>query len=137
MLLPAVIGCASGGGFSGRDSLAIDGLFTEYAGANVPGASVIVIRDGAVVFRRASLRLATQPPMLPSRAETQYGFGWFVDEYRGNLRWRHTGETSGFTNAIQRFPDRRLTVIVLTNRNGGTPWTIAERIADLFLGAGG
>jgi len=30
-----------------------------------------------------------------------------------------------------------LTVIVLTNRNGGTPWTIAERIADLFLSAGG
>jgi CubicO group peptidase (beta-lactamase class C family) len=82
---------------------------------------------------QATLRLATQPPVLPGRAETQYGFGWFVDVYRGERRWRHTGETSGFTNAIQRFPDRRLTVIVLTNRNGGTPWTIAERIADLLL----
>ena len=82
---------------------------------------------------RTSLRLATQPPVLPGGAETQYGFGWFVDEYRGEHRWRHTGETSGFTNAIQRFPDRGLTVIVLTNRNGGTPWTIAERIADLVL----
>jgi len=82
---------------------------------------------------QATLRLATQPPVLPGGAETQYGFGWFVDVYRGERRWRHTGESSGFTNAIQRFPDRGLTVIVLTNRNGGTPWTIAERIADLLL----
>lgn len=81
---------------------------------------------------RVALRLATTPPVLPADS-TQYGFGWFVDTYRGIHRWRHTGETSGFTNAIQRFPDRRTTVIVLTNRNGGTPWTIAERIADLLL----
>lgn len=81
---------------------------------------------------RASLTLATTPPILPGDS-TQYGFGWFVDTYRGRRRWRHTGETSGFTNAIQRFPDRRTTIIVLTNRNGGTPWTIAERIADLML----
>jgi CubicO group peptidase (beta-lactamase class C family) len=81
---------------------------------------------------RATLALATTPPVLPGDS-TQYGFGWFVDTYRGLRRWRHTGETSGFTNAIQRFPEQRTTIIVLTNRNGGTPWTIAERIADLLL----
>jgi hypothetical protein len=56
-----------------------------------------------------------------------------VDTYRNERRWRHTGETSGFRNAIQRFPDRRFTVIVLTNRNGGEPAAIAERIADALL----
>jgi CubicO group peptidase (beta-lactamase class C family) len=81
---------------------------------------------------RATLIRATTPPVLPGDS-TQYGFGWFVDTYRGLRRWRHTGETSGFTNAIQRFPERRTTIIVLTNRNGGEPWTIAERIADLLL----
>ena len=69
----------------------------------------------------------------PGGAETQYGFRWFVDTYRNERRWRHTGETSGFRNAIQRFPDRRFTVIVLTNRNGGEPAAIAERIADGLL----
>lgn len=81
----------------------------------------------------ATLRLATTPPVLPANAATQYGFGWFVDTYRGEKRWRHTGETSGFRNAIQRYPDRRFTVIVLTNRNGGEPATIAERIVDQLL----
>ena len=81
---------------------------------------------------RATLRLATTPPALPGDS-TQYGFGWFVDTYRGVQRWRHTGETSGFRNAIQRYPGRRFTVIVLTNRNGGDPATIAERVTDLVL----
>src|SRR3989441_6577901 len=65
-------------------------------------------------------------PQLPGGAVTEYGFGWFVDIYRGQRRWRHTGETSGFRNAIQRFPDRRFTVIVLTNPNRGDAGTIAR-----------
>ena len=80
----------------------------------------------------ATLRLATTPPTLLADS-TQYGFGWFVDTYRGVRRWRHTGETSGFRNAIQRYPDRRFTVIILTNRNGGDPATLAERITDVLL----
>lgn len=79
------------------------------------------------------MRLATTPPALPRGAPTEYGFGWFIDSYRGEQRWRHTGETSGFRNAIQRFPARRLTVIVLTNRSSGEPAAIAERIADHYL----
>jgi len=88
---------------------------------------------GDALVDAATLRLATTPPGLPAGAESQYGFGWFVDAYRNERRWRHTGETSGFRNAIQRFPGRRFTVIVLTNRNGGDPAAIAERIADALL----
>jgi CubicO group peptidase (beta-lactamase class C family) len=88
---------------------------------------------GESLVDTATLRMATTPPTLPGGGETQYGFGWFVDRYRNERRWRHTGETSGFRNAIQRFPDRRFTVIVLTNRNGGEPAAIAERIADALL----
>ena len=81
----------------------------------------------------ATMRLATTPPQLPAGAATEYGFGWFVDQYRGLKRWRHTGETSGFRNAILRFPDRKLTIVILTNRSSGEPQAIAERIADLLL----
>ena len=34
---------------------------------------------------------------------------------------------------IQRYPDRHFTVIILTNRNGGDPATIAERVTDQLL----
>ena len=92
------------------------------------------LSGGSTALVNAStLELATTPPQLPGGAATEYGFGWFVDSYRGEKRWRHTGETSGFRNAIQRFPGRRLTVIVLTNRSSGEPGAIAERIADRLL----
>ena len=81
---------------------------------------------------RASLTEATTPPVLPG-GSSEYGFGWFVDRYRGEKRWRHTGETSGFRNAIMRFPERRLTIVILTNRSSGEPQAIAERIADRIL----
>jgi hypothetical protein len=38
----------------------------------------------------------------------------------------------GFTNGIVKLPSSHLTVIVLTNRTGGEPWTLADRVAELF-----
>jgi len=58
-----------------------------------------------------------------------YGFGWRVT---GETCW-HSGETLGFRHAIVRYPQRRFTVIVLTNRNEGEPYDLALAIADLFL----
>lgn len=81
----------------------------------------------------AQQQLAWTPPSLPNGAKTEYGFGWFVDHDHGTMRLRHHGESRGFTNGIVRFPDKRLTVVILTNRTGGAPWDIAQRIAELYL----
>ncbi len=78
-------------------------------------------------------RLAYTSPTLPDGTPGGYGFGWFVDEDRGMLRLKHHGETRGFTNAVVRYPDRRLTVVVLSNRIGGDPWDVAQSVADLYL----
>ena len=88
--------------------------------------------SGETFIDRASLAEATTPPVLPG-GPSEYGFGWFVDRYRGEQRWRHTGETSGFRSAIMRFPERWLTIVILTNRSSGEPQAIGERIADRFL----
>jgi CubicO group peptidase (beta-lactamase class C family) len=88
---------------------------------------------GTTLVDAAALELATTAPRLPGDSASEYGFGWFVDTYRGERRWRHTGETSGFRSAIQRFPARHFTVVVLTNRSSGEPGAIAERIADRLL----
>ncbi len=61
-------------------------------------------------------------------AEVAYGFGWRIT---GETVW-HSGETIGFRNVIVRYPQRRLTVVVLTNRNGPEPYQLALRIARLF-----
>lgn len=93
--------------------------------------------DAALTARRVvndSLwKQATTPFVLASGKATTYGFGWFVESHLGRTRLRHHGETRGFTNAISRYPDDHLTIIVLTNRSDSAPWDIADRLAALYL----
>jgi len=63
----------------------------------------------------------------------EYGFGWFLDPYKGHARMWHYGETVGFKTAIQRFTTDGLTVIVLCNRTDLDPGALATRAADLYL----
>ncbi len=64
----------------------------------------------------------------------EYGYGWYVNSYRGHRNLRHSGSTMGFRNDMERFPDERLTVIVLTNRNSPAVINLTRRIADIYLG---
>lgn len=76
-------------------------------------------------------------PALKERMLTpaleNYGYGWRIDRYRGHRRYHHSGSTSGFRNYLQRFPDEKLTVIVLTNRAEPDVDRLGEQVADLFL----
>ncbi len=78
-----------------------------------------------------------RPAVLSDGTSTGYGFGWFLDDFDGHARQRHTGTTRGFRHAYLRFPDDHLTVIVLTNRDEGEPQKIAESVARLYLDTGG
>jgi CubicO group peptidase (beta-lactamase class C family) len=60
--------------------------------------------------------------------QAQYGFGWRIS---GDTLW-HSGETIGFRNVIVRWPRQRLTVVLLSNRNGPEPYRAALEIGALF-----
>jgi CubicO group peptidase (beta-lactamase class C family) len=62
-----------------------------------------------------------------------YGFGWFLDPYRGRARMWHTGSTRGFHTVIERFPDEKLTVILLCNRTDLDAAALALQAADVVL----
>ncbi len=62
-----------------------------------------------------------------------YGFGWRVDRKNGHRRLHHDGSTSGFRNYVIRYPDHRMTVLVLTNRRGPDVKPLAEAVAELYL----
>lgn len=62
-----------------------------------------------------------------------YGYGWYVDTRDGYRRLHHDGSTSGFRNYVIRYPDERLTVLVLTNRRGPDVMPLAEAVAELYL----
>lgn len=81
----------------------------------------------------ATLAEAFTPGRLRDGRTTTYGFGWEIGRVSGHRRVSHTGSTIGFRTAVQRFPDDRLTVLVLINRADTTPWDLAAEIAGLYL----
>lgn len=89
------------------------------------------------LLSREEMQAALTPAQVegvvgPDGAPATYGFGWFLNPYKGHRRMWHYGETVGFRTAIQRFIDDRLTVVVLCNRTDLDPTTIALRIADVY-----
>ena len=76
--------------------------------------------------------LAAQVPVHDEADVDGYGYGWRVHDGRGGRLLWHSGETIGFRNVVLRWPDARLTVVVLSNRNAPEPYPLALRIAALY-----
>ncbi len=73
-----------------------------------------------------SLRAVFTPATATDDPDVEYGYGWRIT---GETLW-HSGESVGFRNVIVRYPKRRMTVIVLTNRNEPEPYRLALEIAE-------
>jgi CubicO group peptidase (beta-lactamase class C family) len=76
-------------------------------------------------------QLTWTPATLDDGTELRYGLGWFVERDDDGPRLFHRGDTSGFSNFIVKFPARRRTIIVLTNRRGGDAADLAASIMAL------
>ena len=64
----------------------------------------------------------------------QYGFAWHLEPQDGHTKIAHTGSTSGFTASCGRFPDDKLTVILLCNSGENEMAnTVAKKIAPLYF----
>jgi CubicO group peptidase (beta-lactamase class C family) len=63
----------------------------------------------------------------------RYGFGWFLDPYKGHTRMYHDGDTVSFRTTVQRFTKDHVTIIILSNRDDLNPQALAERVADIVL----
>jgi len=81
---------------------------------------------------RTPVHVADGLPTSEGRT-VSYGFGWFLDPYKDHRRMWHDGETIGFRTTIQRFPDKKMTVIVLANRADIDPKELALKVADVYF----
>lgn len=81
----------------------------------------------------STLQAAFTSGKLTNGESIEYGFGWYVKNYKNKRCIYHTGSSCGFRNVIQRFPDERLTIVVLTNRDEPDLKNLADQISDLYL----
>lgn len=91
--------------------------------------------DEQKLLTKVSYEAMFSPQALTSRKGSHYGYGWFIDEYRGEPRIQHGGDTNGFREFSQRFPKRHAALLLQFNNNveSDTLEKASERMADLLI----
>ncbi len=83
---------------------------------------------------RTILAQAFQPGVLYNGIESAYGFGWEIKQEGGERSFAHAGKWLGYQSYYERFPDRRLSIVVLLNWNYGPDVAVVEAaIRDIYL----
>lgn len=88
--------------------------------------------DGKSPLTGASLREMWTPATLTSGAMADYGYGWYVNSFLGRTRIHHDGQYPGFRADFERFPDDKLSVILMTNNEYARVETLALKIAGYY-----
>ncbi len=70
------------------------------------------------IIRRELLEEAFTSGCLSDGSHTEYGFGWFITDFRGTRVLHHAGGTAGFQHKLIRVPEKQTTIVILTNRSG-------------------
>jgi D-alanyl-D-alanine carboxypeptidase len=84
----------------------------------------------------ASSREAMWTPVRLADGTTHpYGFGWELGSRGGRRYVGHGGSLPGFRSAYARFPDARLSIILLVNADDVDRDAIVKAIADVVTGA--
>jgi CubicO group peptidase (beta-lactamase class C family) len=79
---------------------------------------------------------STYPALTLSKPHGfSYGLGWFVQDYRGEVVWMHTGSINGMIALVGLLPDRRAGVFVLANLDHAElRHALMYRVFDLYAG---
>ena len=87
------------------------------------------------LVKKSTLDQIWTPVRLNSGKTSPYGFGWEVSQANGHRLIQHDGAWQGFTTAISRYVDDRLTVVVLTNLDSehSNPRKIAHGVATIHI----
>lgn len=92
--------------------------------------------DGDAILNPDSKRQMWSPMRLRGGGVSPYGFGWAIGTLNGHREFAHSGgHVTGFTSFYAKYPDDRLTVLVLTNAGWGNPARIARLIAGAVVPA--
>ena len=85
------------------------------------------------LLKRASLEAMWTPVTLNDGKTSPYGFGWMLGKANGHPVIEHGGAWQGFMTFIARYPEQRLTVVVLSNLEGPLPPELTEKLSIAAL----
>jgi CubicO group peptidase (beta-lactamase class C family) len=73
--------------------------------------------------------------LYPNTNFLNYGLGWNISDYHGELLVAHAGALNGFRTNVALLPKRNLGIVILANLGrGSAPAALRNTIIDQFLG---
>lgn len=91
-----------------------------------------LLRWDRALYDPKRLALADLKPMFTDYGHG-YGFGYVIEKQDGHPLWWHNGHIDGFSSIIARYPDDRLTIIILCNDDGARIGLLSRAIAAVLL----
>lgn len=95
-----------------------------------------VLREKKNILKKESWEMLSTPFIKVSdnpESKSFYGFGWFIDQYKGRQLIMHGGANTGFRSYYGRFVDDDLSIIIMTNTDEANPAAIAHALADYYF----
>jgi CubicO group peptidase (beta-lactamase class C family) len=90
--------------------------------------------EGHKLLTAESYQAIFAPHVETDRNGAHYGYGWFIDQYKGTKRIYHNGDTRGFRITSQTFPERRAAILVQINGDIDDDMTkVGENVANLLI----
>ncbi|MEO5860631.1 MAG: serine hydrolase [Pyrinomonadaceae bacterium] len=91
--------------------------------------------DQALYGEKLASKQTINKTFTPSTGESGYGYGWGISKKFGRRSISHGGGIYGFATDISRYPDDKVTVIVLSNVQGAPAGRISTSLAAIVFGA--
>lgn len=88
----------------------------------------------AKLLKPEAIAQAWTPVRLNNGKNADYGLGWGIGRVGGHRMVHHDGaHSSGFSSCLALYPEDHFAVVVLVNRVGASPDSIARRVAAAYF----
>ena len=95
----------------------------------------LLIWDQALYTEKLVSKKSLEEIFTPWKGEAGYAYGWGIGKKFDHREISHGGGIYGFATQIARYPDDRVTVVVLSNIQAAPAGQIANNLAAIIFGA--
>jgi len=86
------------------------------------------------IFNAHIVQLRITPGLLNDGSSSGYAAGLMIGEWNGYNEISHSGSTAGYRGWLAWYPDKKLSVVILSNYSAFNPTLAGRAIASVFLG---
>jgi D-alanyl-D-alanine carboxypeptidase len=110
---------------------------SSYASGNIISTAIDLTKwaialDQGKLLKPASYQQLWTPIQLNNGRRADYGLGWHIENFNDHPSIGHGGNTAGYSSGFLRYPNDRLSVLILTNNVDTDGTAIANQIASVY-----